>query len=177
MARRRVSFSGPQLELEQIAQHHADMEAAVGNFFSIGNPADARRFAGYTQEDMEKEKEEVIEENERNAIMNTLAALEAAFRIDYLERCQKRKRDPLSRQFRMIYVARRERVSLHDDIFRMWKRHSDDARRTVSRVEDAYRYRNWLAHGRYWTLKIGDPYDYATMYRLAEPAFDLLGDA
>lgn len=176
MAKRRVSFSGEQLELEQIAQHHADMEAAVSNFFSIGNPAGARRFAGYTQEDMEKEKEEIIEENERNAIMNTLAALEAAFRVDYLERCQKRKRDPLSRQFRTIYAARRERVSLRDDIFRVWKLHSADARRTVSRVEGAYRYRNWLAHGRYWTLKIGDPYDYATMYRLAEPAFDLLGD-
>lgn len=177
MARRRVSFSGAQLELEQIAQHHADMEAAADNFFSVGTPAGARRFAGYTQEDMEKEKEEIIEENERNAIMNTLAALEAAFRIDFLERCQKRKRDPLSRQFRTIYAAKRERVSLRDDIFRVWKLHSADARRTVSRVEGAYRYRNWLAHGRYWMLKIGDPYDYATIYRLAEPAFALLGDA
>lgn len=177
MARRRVSFSGEQLELEQIAQHHADMEAAVDNFFSVGNPAGERRFAGYTQEDVEKEKEEIIEENERNAIMNTLAALEAAFRIDYLERCQKRRRDPLSRQFRAIYTAKRERVSLRDDIFPVWKQHSADARRTVSRVEDAYRYRNWLAHGRYWMLKIGDPYDYATIYRLAEPAFALLGDA
>lgn len=59
----------------------------------------------------------------------------------------------------------------------MWKRHSDYGRRTVSRVEGAYRYGNWPVHGRYWTLKIGDPDDYATIYRLAESAFDLLDDA
>lgn len=177
MADRRIVFSGEHLGLKKIARHHADVVASVSNYFSVANSPARVRFAGYTREDMQKEKREIFEENERNSVMNMLAALEAAFRMDYLDRCQKKKRDPLSRQFRAIYVAKRERVSLRDDIFPVWKLYSADARRTVSRVEDAYRYRNWLAHGRYWTLKIGDPYDYATIYRLAEPAFALLDDA
>ena len=108
---------------------------------------------------------------------NTPAAPEAAFRVDYPERRRKRKRDPSSRRFRAIYAAERARVSLRGDVFPAWKPYSADARRTISRVEGACRYGNWLAHGRYRTLEIGDPYDYAATYRLAEPAFDLRGDA
>ena len=48
--------------------------------------------------------------------MSLLAAVEAAFRIDYLQRCYQRKKDGVSRQFWEIYKEKETRASLEDEL-------------------------------------------------------------
>jgi hypothetical protein len=63
-----------------------------------------------------------------------LASVEAAFRIDYLQRCYRRGRDPISRAFRSIYQAKQQRASLEDEIFEAWVDNSSGARSIISEL-------------------------------------------
>ena len=116
--------------------------------------------------------DEVLEENERDSSMNILAALEAAFRIDFIQLGQARKRDGLSRILRSLYMEKGARASLEDDILRGWKQVYPDLRSIVSDLIGAFRYRHWLAHGRYWTPRLGRRYDYQEIYALTDSIFD-----
>lgn len=164
---RRITFSGQHLQIAQIAQYYSDIEASVRNYFSFPNP---QRFAGYTPQEIEREMDSVLEEHARSTSMSILAALEATFSIDFLQRCYKRRKDPLSRAFREIHRAKGQYVSL-TDIFSEWQLHSDVSQSVIADLKRAFRYRHWLAHGRYWTPKIGREYDYDDIYILAESIY------
>ena len=83
-------------------------------YFSLENVRLNVRFSGYAPEEVEQEMVEILDENERRSSMNILAALEAAFRIDFIQRGQRRKRDQLSRMFRHLYMEKGARASLED---------------------------------------------------------------
>ena len=167
---RRITFSGQHLPLAQIAQYYSDIEASVRNFFSSINPRFDERFTGYTQQEIEREMDFVLEEHARSTSMNILAALEATFRVDFLQRCYQRQRDPLSRALRTIHSVKGQYVPL-TDIFSEWQRHSDVSKSVIADLKRAFRYRHWLAHGRYWRPKIGREYDYDDIYTLAESIY------
>lgn len=168
----RVSFSGEHLELPGISRHHLDIETSVRDYFSLRNPRLEPRFTGYTPDEIRKELASTLEENERTTCMTILASLEAAFRLDYLQRCYKRLRDPLSREFRALHATKGSRASLEGDIFSAWKRNSTVTASTISELTGAFKYRHWLAHGRYWKPKLGKKYDYQGVYSLAESVFN-----
>lgn len=109
--------------------------------------------------------------------MTLLASIEASFRVDYLQRNYAKKRDDLSRAFRDLYREKQQRVSLTDDILQRWQEHSDVTPALVGNIRSAFRYRDWLAHGRYWVAKLGRQYDFETLYDLGrdvETAFPFL---
>ena len=83
---RRTTFSGEHLQLAQIAQYYSDIEASVRNYFSFDNLRLSERFIGYTPQEVEQEMVFVLEEHVRSTSMSILAALEAAFRMDFLQR-------------------------------------------------------------------------------------------
>ena len=168
---RRVTFSGEHLPLVEIAQYYSDIEASVRDYFSFDNLQSGGRFAGYTPLEIELEMTPVLAEHARSTSMSILAALEAAFRMDFLQRCYKRQKDSLSRSFRTLYQNKGQHVLL-GDIFLQWKSHSTVPRSIISDLEQAFKYRHWLAHGRYWTLKIGREYDYDDIYTLAESIYN-----
>ena len=170
--RLRFRFSGEHLALGDIGRHHRDIEMAIRRYFSLANAHLDVRFSGYTPDEVEQEMVEILDENERNSSMNILAALEAAFRIDFIQRSQRRKRDGLSRIFRRVYMEKGTRASLEDDILPGWKQECSDLRSVVSDLIGAFRYRHWLAHGRYWTPRLGRRYDYQEVYALAGTIFD-----
>lgn len=163
----RITFSGQHLQLAQIAQYYNDIEASVRNYFSLSNP---QRFAGYTLQEIKREMDSVLEEHARSTSMSILSALEATFRIDFLQRCYKRQRDPLSRAFRTIHSVKGQYVPL-TDIFFEWQLHTNVSKSVIADLKRAFRYRHWLAHGRYWTPKIGQEYDYDDIYTLAESIY------
>ena len=169
--RLRFRFSGEQLQLADIDRHHRDIEMSVRLYFSFENAHLDPRFTGYTPQEVERDMISVLDENERNAAMNILAALEAAFRMDFIQRGQGRKRDELSRTLRLVYEAKGERVSLEDDILTSWKHVRPDLRSVVSELIGAFKYRHWLAHGRYWTPKLGRKYDYQEVHTLTDSIF------
>lgn len=169
--RKRVGFSRQHLELDEIGRHHLDVEASIRSYFVFGNIRSAARFAGYTSEEIQQEMNSLLEEQDRAASMNLLAALEAAFRVDFLQRCYKKGKDPVSREFRKLYASEGIYVSLEEDIFQVWKQKSSVPSSVISQLKGAFKYRHWLAHGRYWVPKFRQ-YDYHDIYTLAEAIFD-----
>ena len=147
--RKRVGFSRQHLELDEIGRHHLDVEASIRSYFDSGNIRSAARFAGYTLEEIRWEMNSLLEEQDRAASMNLLAALEAAFRVDFLQRCYRKGKDSVSREFRELYALKGSYVSLEDDIFQIWKQKSSVPSSVISHLKGAFKYRHWLAHGRY----------------------------
>ena len=163
----RVVLSHKHLDIEQIERQRRDTEAAVEAYFAIGNPSSAQRFLGYEPREVRAEKEALLAESRRSSSMDVFGALEAAFRIDFLQRCYRRKKDDISRAFRDLYGEKSERVSLVDDILAAWRKHSNVPHRVIGDLTNAFKYRNWLAHGRYWSPRF-PKLDYDEAYSLAE---------
>ena len=99
--------------------------------------------------------------------MDVFGALEAAFRIDYLQRCYRRGRDDVSRAFRNLHNNKGRRVSLEGDILAAWLQNSNVSRQVIADLKRAFKYRHWLAHGRYWNPRFRK-LDYEEVYMLAE---------
>ena len=167
-----VRLSGQHLELDRIARQYRDVEAAVKDYFSASNPRSADRFLGYTEEEILSERTSLLEEHGRGTSMTVLAALEAAFRIDFLQRCYRREKDAVSIEFLKLYRSRRAPVSLGGDILPVWKRKASKLASVVADLQKVFRYRNWLAHGRYWESD-SPKYDYEEVYRLAETVLNV----
>ena len=171
MARKKVSFSKQNLALDDIDDYFQNIESSTRLYFSTSNPNFTELFAGKKVAKIEDELKVVSEENERLVALNLLAAIEAAFRIDYLQRCYKRKKDILSLALRSIHDSKGTHASLEDDIFIAWKENTESGY-IISELRGAFKYRHWLAHGRYWEPKLGKKYDYFSVFTLAQTVFD-----
>ena len=164
---KKVSFSGENLSLADAALHHNDTDGALTQFFSTVSPSYPVRFAGYKPDEVREELGNRLAELDRNTAMSLLAAVEAAFRIDYLQRCYQKKKDDVSRQFQKIYKEKEARASLEDEIFEVWRTNTPGSNRLIGDLRGAFKFRHWMAHGRYWTPKLGQKYDYISIYPLA----------
>ncbi|MCF6319026.1 MAG: hypothetical protein L3J83_07070, partial [Proteobacteria bacterium] len=119
----------------------------------------------------------ISKENEKLVSFNILAALEAAFRIDYLfrsERINKNKTDMLSQQFYILFLSKENHARLENEILEAWKDNAVSPKdsRIISDLKGAFKYRHWLAHGRYYQPKLGMKYDFDSIYKLAQIIFD-----
>jgi hypothetical protein len=164
----RISFSGQHLELPEIITHHSDVESSLRGYFNPTSASYSIRFAGYDEAEVRSELEVRLVEHHRTTILTILSALEAAFRIDYLQRCYKKKKDPLSRGLRELHRKTGSRASLEDEIFDKWKEYTSVPNKLIGELKGAFKYRHWLAHGRYYEPKLGQKYDYDSVYVLAE---------
>ncbi len=164
----KVSFSGSEQKIKDINQHYTYIKSSINLYFSSANPQAELLFVGKSAIELAEELNTVSEENEKLIVLNILSALEAAFRIDYLQRCYKREKDDLSVAFRQIHQQKGNRASLEDDIFDSWKKHSNVSSQIISDLKSVFKYRHWLAHGRYWTPKLGRRYDYSSIFLLGQ---------
>ncbi len=165
----RVTFSGLNIGVAEIAGHHQDLESSLRLYFSVASPTFTVRFTGYSSTEVIEELVDRLDEAELTSSLAVLASLEAAFRIDYLQRCYRRGKDPVSRAFRKIYVAKQQWASLDHDIFETWRNAATVLPRSViGDLRAAFRFRHWLAHGRYWTPKFGRLYNFDDVFTLAD---------
>lgn len=162
---RRVSFDDPPA-LRQIAVHHAVLAGAIQLYYSPDNPSYTERFTFDTLDEVRVKHDATLQEASTASAMTVLASIEASFRVDYLQRNYDRKKDGVSRAFRDLYRQKHTRASFSSDILQVWKDHSNVAPKLVSEIRGALRYRDWLAHGRYWVPKLGRQYDFETIYDL-----------
>jgi hypothetical protein len=165
---KRVSFSGDHLELLEISAHSQDLESSLSLYYSPGSPSYFKRFVGYAASEVNAELQQRLNEADLTSSLTVLAAVEAAFRIDYLKRCYRKGKDPVSRAFRDIYKEKKQHASLEDDIFEVWSSKSSGAGSTIGQLRGAFKFRHWLAHGRYWTPKLGRRYDFDDVFALAD---------
>lgn len=166
----KVSFSGDDIRIESIAEWKKDIDISIENYFSTFNQSLAARFRGSSHEELLEIKLKRLKEVEFSAELKLLAALEAAFRIDYLQRVYSRKKDSLSRAFRTLYKQRGSRARLEDDILTLWAQNTNGTI-IFGELKAAFKYRHWLAHGRYWTPKLGQQYDFYNLYSLSQSIF------
>ena len=110
----RVALSDEQLALGDIADHHRDLESSLTLYFSESSPTYAVRFAGYASQEVGDELGERLDEADLSSSLTVLAAVEAAFRIDYLRRCYKKKKDSVSLALRAVYRKKEQKASLED---------------------------------------------------------------
>uniref|UniRef100_Q07QK5 RiboL-PSP-HEPN domain-containing protein n=1 Tax=Rhodopseudomonas palustris (strain BisA53) TaxID=316055 RepID=Q07QK5_RHOP5 len=164
---RRVSFSNEGIDIAALALHHSDVENSLRSYFSSTAASYATRFTGYTNSEVELELDERLAELDMTSSLTILSAIEAVFRIDYLQRCYRKEKDPLSRAFRDLNKRRGSKVSLEDEILGRWKMHTDGGSELIGDLRGAFKYRHWLAHGRYWNPKFGKKYDFVSLYALA----------
>jgi len=169
---KRVSLSGEHQDLEQISKHYTDVTDSVRIYYQPGHSGYDKRFRGYSAEEMKQELNRRLREIDRASALAVLSAVEAAFIIDYLQRCHMRKKDDLSRRFRRIYKKKNKRISLDEEILSAWKIEHSELLSLVGQLNGAFNYRHWLAHGRYWTPKFGGKYDFFSVYTLAEEVLD-----
>jgi hypothetical protein len=173
----RVAFSKRNVDISDFALYHSDIEDSLRLYFSPSAPTFDVRFYGDTVEEINQKRAERLAEADLTSVLTVLAALEAAFRIDYLQRCYRREKDPLSRALRDLHKRKQTRVRL-DVILDAWKDHTSIESRLFGDLRGALLFRHWLAHGRYWEPKLGRKYDFIAVYGLAVNVlsnFPLLG--
>ena len=170
MAKSKVIFSGKNIDLAEVATHYGDVSDALKLFFSASSPSFVIRFIGYSPNDIIVELKERENEIDLSTTMTLLAAVEAAFRIDYLQRCYKRKKDAVSRDFRKLYTQKDATASFEEDILEIWKKNTSGSSQLIGDLRGAFKFRHWMAHGRYWTPKLGRQFDYLSVYPIAQQA-------
>lgn len=156
MAKIKFDFSKSPLSAKEILDYYTHVVSAIECKYSQdGNKNYTTDFLGYSEVKVKSEKNLLLKELSVEASLCLLSFIESRFRIDFIIRCQRRKKDPLSTDFRAIYnpAKRLYTYSLTDDIIENWKKNMPEQKDTFDRLADAFKYRNWVAHGRYWHFK------------------------
>lgn len=159
-----ANLSG-RLTLPEIANHHVILEAALFDIFANPNHAVLLQYVGFSLSDV---RSNTLAELSHTSSLSLLACVEAALRVDYYQRVSARRRSPLSRALRKVSQEKAEYARFDDDILGAWKEHSGISKPIIKALRDAFKYRHWLAHGRYWPPKFGPMYDYQTVYDIAD---------
>jgi len=173
---KKVSLSNHHSTLEDIEEYYVDGESSLNFYFSSSSTVSAisARFLGYTNKEIGEELKIRKDTLDRMCSLELLAAIEAKFRVDYLLRCQNKKKDFLSKKFRAIHRKKANKASLEDDIIFTWKKEIPEHKTRLDDFGKALDYRNWLAHGRYWLPKKHphvSQFDYLAIYNIAVNIF------
>lgn len=159
-------LSGENLDIRAIFAQHEDLVAAARLYFSPSNPDYEAHFLGVSADVIEREYLNCVNEIGKNYSLSMLAAVEAAFKVDYILRSKLKKKDAVSRALRELYRRKEGRASLEDDIFKIWKQHTTPPK-IIGDIVGAFNFRHWLAHGRFWPPKFGQTYDFFSIYTLS----------
>lgn len=117
-------------------------------------------FANRSEEDVAAELDKLKEELSMEGAFELLAYLEKDFRTDCHIRCTRKYKDELSKAFKKVYKSVGKiqyKIGFLDVIVAGWKEvflepdpHNQDVLDMFSQINDFFKFRNWMAHGRYW---------------------------
>ncbi|MGB6326104.1 MAG: hypothetical protein WBG11_10105 [Methylocella sp.] len=175
---KQVTFTPRVVPLHEIAAYHKDVDSSLRLFFTTSNPNFFLRFIGKSQSEIVAELADRLFETDLRSSLAILSRLEAAFRIDYEQRCEKKKHDAISKAFRVLYIKHRNNVRLEEQIFATWRQKHPETAQLISELKGAFKFRHWLAHGTHWEPNLARKYDYEGIYALAGSvleSFPLLG--
>ena len=170
MARRQLSLD-PTLLLDELEAYHQDVVSSLQLYFSPTAPTFTARFAGEPQDQVVSTLKSRLDETDVRSTLAVLTSLEARFRVDFDIRCTRRLKDPLLFYFRKIWKVcgvgkgRGNRVRLDEDILEGWKMHTTASTLIIGELRGAFRFRHWLAHGRYWNVE--RKYDFEYVHLMA----------
>lgn len=129
-------------------------------------------FTGFSKKELTEHLSYHLQEAEYDACLALLAAIEAAFRLDFDYRHKKRRKDSRSKAVRRISKTPRGEFSFRisiESLFDILALDNTAPARTINLLKIYFRYRHWLAHGRYWQLRIGrDRPTFSDIYQIAQ---------
>jgi hypothetical protein len=158
------------VSISAVADYHRDTESSLRLYFTRTNPDFVARFAGDLPSEVEKELADRLNETDLRSALAIMSRIEAVFRIDFRQRCKKKQPDGVSIAFRRLrrpYGAQDWRVPLERGIFDTWRSVHPDTSSLIGELKGAFRFRHWLAHGRYFQPQLARKYDYPYLYLLA----------
>jgi putative transposon-encoded protein len=179
---KKVSFSNQVQELEDIVTYLTISSNAIIHYkrsirkLVVGGKEDIpKEFLGMSLEEVNEYFIEVVHHLERDASLSLLASVEAKLRMDFLDRVYNKRKDDLSRIFRETYKKKGHHVQMEQDLLDSWVDICPQHKQVIGYYKGALQYRNWLAHGRYWSPKLGDKYEFATVYSICREFISSLG--
>ena len=108
-------------------------------------------FMGMRERQLEEYFEQCRKELDYITCLQLLSAIEAILRLDFLGRVNKpRPNSKIDQAFRDIFEVKAFKVNLEEDILDKWKEHKPACVDEIGTLKQILRFRNWLAHGRYW---------------------------
>jgi len=172
-----MSFFTERPRASELRQWHLEMRAAVdGRELEILDRI-ARylpvpvAILGMTPDEVAAHFEDARRELDVAASLLVLAEAEAVLRVDYLSRVQRKGKDAVSRAYRDLHKAKQARVGLDHDLLAIWVAHHAECKSAVSEFRAVLSLRHWLAHGRYWTPKLGRVYAPHDVFEIAARRF------
>lgn len=144
------------------------------------NPTFSEDFALLSSELIEERKKRMLDELSLRASFFLLAYIESLFRTDLVLRVgtnRKGRSDLLTNMYKSEYNPAKKifSYSLVDFIFERWKVYADNLPfskemiDTLRNLPQYFDFRNWMAHGRYWTYREANymrKYNYAQVQML-----------
>ena len=162
---RRVLFSQEDLQLEEILEWYSDSLLSLNVHMQhiIDSPLTdtdiPEKFIGMTPAEIRDYFDDLRRELELLTCFDLLAAAEAWLRIDFLRRVYDKRKDDLSKLFRGVYKEWGLKTNLSEHILQHWVHVNPSTKTIIGHFKSALGFRHWLAHGRYWTPKLGQIYD------------------
>lgn len=146
--------SNDELSIEEIIRFYDIMKQSILFFKSsilkgTVNPI-PEHLIGLTPHELDTVFDVDLRELEQTSSFNLLAATEASLKIDFDERVSARWKDSLTEEFIRLYRLKKEKISIEQDILPAWKEYVPEKKRVFSELQGAFKYRHWVAHGRYW---------------------------
>lgn len=136
----------------EIVDHHDLLARSLNTHFD-----DAEQdYPGATEEEIANLRSAAHVRIEQQSTAALVACLEAYFRIDYLTRKKKNLKDHLSRRLIKVFNQRKRKASLMEDIVKTWLKNGSLTHADYTRIDKAFKFRHWIAHGQYWPLKMSD---------------------
>jgi hypothetical protein len=162
MSLSKSSLSKEELSIRAIEAFYLSTEKALRSFYHETNTF----FTGLSIDELQTELDKRMDELDKSVAMTILAAIEAHLKVNYILRSQNKYKDELSKKFRKLYIRKGFKASLDEDILELWKDYVNKES-VVSEIRSAFKFRHWLAHGRFWVAKLGRKYDFKSLHRLA----------
>lgn len=162
---KRVSFSKEHLVISDIAEYKKDLEESLNLYYK--NARLYEKFMLYSQNELTLEKQKRLQELTLNCIFMILSSVESWIRIDYEIRVKNKLKDSLSRKLRDLDKRYDNTYKISINI--LCDNYKEYFRGNLfSLIKSTFKFRHWLAHGRYWTPKTGKNYDFDEIYTIAE---------
>ena len=109
-------------------------------------------------------------------MLHMLTTAEALVRLEFDDLSKRRTKPKISRRFRRIGRERGRKIRLNQDILDTWIEVYPETTRSIRQFKDVLRLRDWLAHGRYWNLKIGRLYEVNDVFDIASEMLNRMED-
>ena len=157
-----VDFNPDKPKPSEIDRWYRMSKACVDNYFDKNNPEYEGRFLFKTEEEINRQHQDELDELSLKASFFVMTYIESLFRTDFVLRLESgsgKWKDQLTRHFKYeVYVPTKKmyQYSLVEDIISSWKIYSYPTKGMMdilNTLPQYFDFRNWMAHGRYWIFK------------------------